>query len=275
MLEPGRIHQLVVASVDERGIWFATDAGPLLLPRRDATAAVEPGESLPVFLFRDSSGELRASLQLPSAQIGEFAYLQVRTVGVHGAFLDWGVEKDLLVPPRLQPKERMQPGRRYLVRVALDPQGRPYASARLDDWLEESCHELSNGAAVSLVAWQFTDLGVKVIVNHRWIGLLYRDEQPAGLRIGASLSGWVKRVREDGRLDITLRRVGAEGVDEAKAILLEALRRDLFLPLHDGSSPETIKQALGLSKKSFKRAVGGLYKDGVVELSATGVRLKE
>lgn len=274
MLEIGKIHRLVVEQTDDRGIWLRGDGELLLLPRKEAAAAVSVGEILPVFLFRDKSGQLQVTLRLPSAQVGEFALLKVRSSGTPGAFLDWGVEKDLLVPLSQQP-ERMQAGRSYLVRIALDREGRPYASARLDDWLEEVCTDLSAGDAVDLLLWTFTDLGAKVVVNHRYVGVVYRDELQSGMTPGLKLTGYVKRVREDGKLDITLRPVGSAGADEARRVLLAALQEENFLPLHDQSPPEAIQARLGMSKKSFKKAVGSLYKAGLVELTPEGVRLTE
>jgi predicted RNA-binding protein (virulence factor B family) len=274
MLEIGKIHRLVVDRTDERGIWLRTEDEPLLLPRKEAAAAVAVGEILAVFLFRDKNGHLQATLQLPRAQVGECALLPVRSIGSPGAFLDWGVEKDLLVPLSQQP-ERMQAGRSYLVRIALDREGRPYASARLDDWLSEVCTDLSAGEAVDLLLWTFTDLGAKVIVNHRYIGLIYRDELRGEMAPGMKLQGYVKQVREDGKLDITLRKVGSAGAEEARSILLTALRSENFLPLHDQSSPEEIQSRLGMSKKSFKKAIGNLFKTGLVTLTPEGVRLTE
>ena len=272
MLEIGKIHLLVVEKTDDRGIWLRSDGELLLLPRKDAAEAVSAGETLPVFLFRDKNGHLQATLRLPSAQVGEVALLKVRSIGSPGAFLDWGVEKDLLVPLSQQP-ERMQAGRSYLVRIALDREGRPYASARLDDWLKETCTDLSAGDAVDLLLWTFTDLGAKVVVNHRYIGVVYRDELQSGMTPGMKLSGYVKRVREDGKLDIILRKVGSAGAAEARSVILVALQREEFLPLHDQSPPEEIQARLGMSKKSFKKAVGSLFKAGLVTLTPEGVRL--
>jgi hypothetical protein len=227
---------------------------------------------LEVFLYQDVAGELQATCRLPLAQAGEFAVLTVRSVGPHGAFLDWGLAKDLLAPFRLQP-ERMQVGSRYLVKVDLDQQGRPFANARIDDCLDHGRPDLTVGDAVALLIWQFTDLGAKVIVNHRYPALLYRDELPAGVCAGMELPGYVKRLREDGKLDVTLRRVGAEGVSDARDVILKALAaHGGTLPLHDRSSPAAIEQTLGMSKKTFKKAVGGLYKDGLVTLTDEGVR---
>ena len=274
MLEIGKIHRLVVEKTDERGIWLRSDSELLLLPRKEAAEAVSAGELLPVFLFRDKSGHLQATLRLPSAQVGEFALLKVRSIGSPGAFLDWGVEKDLLVPLSQQP-ERMQAGRSYLVRIALDREGRPFASARLDDWLEETCADLRAGDAVDLLLWTFTDLGAKVVVNHRYVGVVYRDELQSGMAPGMKLTGYVKRVREDGKLDIILRKVGSEGAAEARSVILSALQEENFLPLHDQSPPEIIQARLGMSKKSFKKAVGSLLKAGLIELTPEGVRLKK
>jgi predicted RNA-binding protein (virulence factor B family) len=181
--------------------------------------------------------------------------------------------KDLLAPFRLQP-ERMQVGRRYLVKVDLDQQGRAFANARIDDCLDHGHPDLHEGDTVALLIWQLTDLGAKVIVNHRIPALLYRDELPAGTCAGMQLTGYVKRLREDGKLDVTLRKVGAEGVADARDVILKALAaHGGTLPLHDQSSPAAIQQALGMSKKTFKKAVGGLYKDGLVTLTDEGVRL--
>ena len=272
MLEIGKIHRLAVEKTDERGIWLRGDGELLLLPRKEAAAAVSAGEILAVFLFRDKSGHLQATLRLPLAQVGECALLKVRSIGTPGAFLDWGVEKDLLVPLSQQP-ERMQAGRSYLVRIALDREGRPFASARLDDWLEEVCHDLSAGDPVELLLWTFTDLGAKVVVNHRYIGVVYRDELQSGMTPGMKLTGYVKRVREDGKLDITLKQVGSAGAEAARRAILAALQEENFLALHDQSPPEIIQARLGMSKKSFKKAVGSLYKAGLVELTPEGVRL--
>ncbi|RNC71770.1 MAG: hypothetical protein ED859_03440 [Desulfuromonadales bacterium] len=272
--QPGlcRLHTLRVARVDNQGVWLEAGERLAHLPRREAPHAA-PGEEVEVFLYQDAAGELQATCRIPLAQAGEFAVLTVRSVGPHGAFLDWGLAKDLLAPYRLQP-ERMEVGRCYLVKVDLDQQGRPFANARIDDCLDRGWPGLLEGDAVALLVWQLTDLGAKVIVNHRFPALLYRDELPAGTCAGMELPGYVKRLREDGKLDVTLRKVGAEGVSAARDVILKALAaQGGSLPLHDRSSPAAIEQSLGMSKKTFKKAVGGLYKDGLVTLTDEGVRL--
>jgi predicted RNA-binding protein (virulence factor B family) len=268
-----RLHTLKVARVDKKGVWFEIGEGVAHLPRREAPS-LAPGDQVEVFLYQDSAGELQATCRQPLAQAGEFALLTVLSVGPHGAFLDWGLAKDLLAPFSLQP-DRMQVGWSYLVKVELDEQGRPFANARIDDCLDHGRPDLQVGDQVALLIRQFTDLGAKVIVNHRYPALLYRDEIPAGAGVGAPLTGYVKRLREDGKLDVTLRKVGAEGVSDARQLILDALAaHGGILPLHDGSSPEAILQTLGVSKKTFKKAVGGLYKDGLVLLTDKGISLK-
>ena len=267
-----RLHTMKVARVDRRGIWMAAGERLAHLPTREAPH-VTPGEELEVFLYQDVAGELQATCRRPLAQAGEFALLTVRSVGPHGAFLDWGLGKDLLAPFSLQP-ERMQVGKRYFVKVELDQQGRPFANARIDECLDNRRPDLHEGDQVTLVIWQLTDLGAKVIVNDLFPALLYRDEVPAGNCTGVRLTGYVKRLREDGKLDVSLRKVGAEGVADARDVILNALAdRGGKLPLHDGSSPTAIQKALGMSKKTFKKAVGGLYKDGLVALTDEGIRL--
>ena len=267
-----RLHTLKIVQIDKRGIWLEAGERLAHLPRREVPD-VKPGEQLEVFLYQDVATELQATCRPPLAQAGEFALLTVRSVGPHGAFLDWGMAKDLLAPYRLQP-ERMQVGRRYLVKVDLDQQGRAFANARIDDCLDHGQPDLHEGDAIDLLVWQLTDLGAKVIVNRRFPALLYRDELPAGACAGMQLAGYVKRLRADGKLDVTLRKVGAEGVSDARDVILKALAaHGGTLALHDRSSPAAILKVLGMSKKTFKKAVGGLYKDGLVTLTNEGVRL--
>lgn len=266
-----RLHTLKVARIDKKGVWL--EAGEMLahLPLREAPNAT-PGEELEVFLYQVIPGELQATLRPPLAQAGEFAVLKVKSITEHGAFLDWGLAKDLLVPLTLQP-ERMQQGWSYLVKIDVDQQGRPFGNARIDDCLDYGRPDLDEGDAVELIIWQLTELGAKVIVDNRYEALLYRDELPPGSYPGMELSGYLKRLREDGKIDVTLRRVGPEGVADAREVILKVLAANGgVLPLHDKSSPQEIQKILGMSKKTFKKAVGGLYKDGLVKLTDTEIR---
>jgi len=272
MLPSGQNHRLTVIRIDDQGAWLNAGGNDLLLPRKELPDGLAPGDPIEVFLQLDKSGRQTASRRQPVAEVGEFALLQVKTVGPHGAFLNWGLEKDLLSPFSEQPQKMLE-GRRYLVRICHDHEGRPIASARLEKFLEKENRDLREGEEVGLIVWTFTDLGAKVIVNHRYEGLLYHDEIPAGLKRGDQCQGFVKRLREDRRIDISLRRPGLAGIQDAREVVLTALQKTGWLPLHDQSPPEQIRSSLGLSKKVFKKALGGLYKEGLVELSHKGVRL--
>jgi len=272
MIWTGRISTLAVHHIDERGAWLDATGESVLLPKREIPHGTVAGDRLTVFVTRDPSGAYMASLRLPKAQVGEFALLTVKDVTKHGAFLDWGVEKELLIPFSEQP-ERMKPGHSYLVKVCLDSLGRTVGTARIDRCLETEEIRLEEGQSVGLTVWEFTDLGAKVIVDDLYPGLLYRDEFTPSLKRGDRIDGYVKRIREDGKIDVTLRRSGAEGARDARENLLETLKKEGFLPLHDQSSPETIREALGMSKKAFKKAVGGLYKEGLIELTSEGIKL--
>jgi len=272
MLNLGRLNTLCIESFDDRGAWLHHEDEPVLLPKRECPREAGVGTALEVFVYRTPHG-LSATLRRPSAQVGEFALMQVSEISPHGAYLDWGLDKELLVPFREQP-EPMQVGRRYLVRVRLDREERVIGSARIDKFLEPRVTGLKPGDAVTVLLWQFTDLGAKVIVNHRFGGLLYRDEIGRGMRPGDLLPGFVRTLRDDGKLDVSLRKVGSAAAKDARQVILAALADSPFLPLHDNSPPELIQQQLGLSKKQFKKAVGGLYKDGRVALGDDGIRLR-
>ncbi|TLM65589.1 MAG: hypothetical protein FDZ69_09315 [Deltaproteobacteria bacterium] len=268
------MHDLPVAAIDAQGAWLLSGRTRILLPAREVPDGLKLGVYLHVFVYIDMAGMPVATVRRPKALVGECAFLKVAKIGPHGAFLDWGLEKDLLVPVKEQP-EPMQVGRSYVVRVRLDRQGRPLGTARLDKCLSNADIELAEGAQVDLLVWRFTALGAKVVVNHRHAGLLYRDEIGNRLHVGDRLSGFVKRVRADHKLDVTLRQGATSELEAAKARIMAALAKGGgILALHDHSPPAAIEAALGISKKLFKKAVGSLYKAGAVTLSDHGIALK-
>ncbi|MDT8418814.1 MAG: S1-like domain-containing RNA-binding protein [Desulfuromonadales bacterium] len=273
MFEIGRINRLVIKKIDAQGAWLASELGPILLPEVECPPGIRPGERIEVFVYRGKDNSLTATLQRPRAQVGEFALLQVRQVSKHGAFLDWGLEKDLLVPHAEQ-TEQMLEGRSYLVKVCRDSANRVVGTAKIERCLEPEKVDLKPGQEVDLIIWKFTDLGAKVIVDNLYEALIYRDQLGSGLKRGDHLKGYVDRIRPDKKVDVSLHKGGAEGIDAAKQVIMTALAEARFLPLHDKSSPATIQQALGLSKKLFKKAVGGLYREGLVDLTPTGIRLR-
>lgn len=273
VFEIGRTNKLIIKKIDEKGAWLASEKGPVLLPDRECPEGLRIEDRIEVFVYRNSENTLLATLARPKAQVGEFALLQVRQVGKYGAFLDWGLSKDLLVPYSEQ-NEKMLEGRSYLVKVCRDNQGRVVGTAKIDLCLETEKIDLETGQEVDLVIWRFTDLGAKVIVNDLYQAVLYRDQGGSGLKRGDRLKGYISRIREDNKIDVSLRKSGAEGAESAKAVIMSALTEAGFLPLHDQSPPADIQQALGLSKKVFKKAIGGLYKEGLIELKADGIQLK-
>lgn len=273
MFIPGKSYRLPVLRIDQSVIYLKTDTTPLSLPKRMCPDNIAPGDLIEVFLYIDRNDELKATTRIPIAQVGEFALLRVTSIGPHGAFLDWGIDKDLLAPHPEQARKMLE-GRDYLVRIFSDNRNRPTASSRLEKFLTKENEDLTEGEQVDLLLWAFTDLGAKVIVNNRYEALIYRDSLPVGLKRGERLKGYVLRIREDRRIDISLKQPGAAGVSAAREVILAALAEDPFLPLHDQSPPEQIWNHLGLSKKVFKKAVGGLYKDGLIELADGGIRLK-
>ena len=274
MLAPGYRYELQIKSINEKGAWLYAEEQQLFLPRSEWPTELRPDETVEVFLYLDRDNKPVITTTLAAAQVGEFALLKVQSVGAHGVFLDWGLKKDLLAPYSEQ-AQKMVEGRSYLVHVCLDRENRPIASSRLEKFLVKENRDLREGEEVELLVWAFTDLGAKVIVNHYYEALLYRDEVPANLKRGDQCTGYVLRIRGDHRIDVTLRRPGAAGIKDARGVILEALEEDGFLALHDQSSPDEIRNQLGLSKKVFKKAVGGLYKDGVISLEDAGVRLQK
>ncbi|HKJ05768.1 MAG TPA: S1-like domain-containing RNA-binding protein [Geopsychrobacteraceae bacterium] len=273
MFEIGRNNSLKIKKIDANGAWLASESGPVLLPARECSPNLRLEDLIDVFVYRDSAEALTATLRKPKAQVGEFALLQVKQVGKYGAFLDWGLSKDLLVPYAEQ-NEKMQEGRSYLVKVCRDSQGRVVGTAKIDRCLVADEIELKEGEEVDLIIWKFTELGAKVIVNNLYEAVLYRDQVGSGLKRGDRLKGYISRIREDKKIDVSLRKSGAEGAASAKTVIMTALAETSFLPLHDQSPPADIQQRLGLSKKVFKKAIGGLYKDGLIELQTDGIRLR-
>ncbi len=275
MLEFGRMNRLEVHAIDQDGAWLRIGQEQALLSKRELTAEIAPGELLDVFVYADSSDHPVATLRRPLAEAGEFALMRTSQVNVHGAFMDWGLAKDLLIPHKEQ-LEEMRPGRSYLVNVRLDRTGRPIGTARIDKCLTSPDGTIGNGQEVDLIVWEFTDLGAKVIINHRFGGLLYNDEIGDRLKYGDRIKGYIRQIRADGKIDCTLSMGTSDDRDDAKAKIMQALVENQgFLPLHDKSPAELIQETLGLSKKLFKKGVGGLYKADLIELTDQGLRLKE
>lgn len=274
MLQVGSFNTLAVSRITASGAVFKTDEGEVLLPLRLVPAGTEVGASLNVFVYVDSEERLTATTKRPRAVVGEFALLKVKEATTVGSFLDWGLEKDLLLPfgEQIEPVRR---GDQVLVYVYLHTSGRIAASAKLEKFIRPVDATLAEGAEVELLVYACTDLGAKVLINNSFGGLVFNTEFVVKPKTGERLRGYVKKIREDGKVDITLRKGGAAEAAQDRDIILAALTAHKgFLPLTDKSTPEAIAATLRLSKKSFKKAVGGLYKDGSVTILPDGIRLR-
>jgi len=267
----GKLNQLIVTHIDQRGAWFETSLGPVLLPASEINELVVPHASLKVFILGQAGKDLCASLRLPLAQVGEFAALRVKKILPEGILFDLGRGYELPVAYDEIPF-RPREGERSLVRVELDDEGQLCGSCRIEDFLEAP-RGLKVGQSVALMVWRSTELGIKMIINGRHEGLVYAGEL-AHAQPGQQLTGYVARLREDGKVDLSLNPGGRAGIDLGRQKLLQALESSGYLPLHDKSSPEEIRRLLGLSKKQFKRAAGTLYKEQRIELTSSGIKLK-
>lgn len=248
--------------------------GEILLPAKYVPDGYDIGDIIKVFVYLDNEERLVATTEEPLAKVGDFALLRVAWTNDYGAFLDWGLLKDLFVPFSEQ-EGKMVKGNSYLVYVTIDRKSyRIYASARLDKYLSRTKPPYETDEEVDIIVWRRTDLGWKVIVNGNHSGLVFANEVFRDLKTGDRLKGYVKRVRTDGKIDIVLQRHGVAGDDDSSMRLLSAIEAQRgFLPLNDNSSPDEIYSMLGMSKKAFKRAAGKLYKQRLIIIDDDGLRL--
>jgi hypothetical protein len=271
----GKFNQLEVVAIADNGAYLdGGDLGEVLLPNRYLIESIQVGQYINVFLYLDSADRLVATTQTPLAQVGQFVSLKVIQVNKMGAFLDWGLPKDLLVPYNQQ-HTAMEVGKYYLVRVFLDQRTeRIAASSKLDKFIDIWPAEYQQGDKVNLIIGGKTDLGFKAIVNDLHWGLLYDNEIFQPLRIGKKVTGYIKQVRSDGRLDLILTRGSKNKVNDFSDKLLAHIADNGGIsPLHDKSSPELIQNTLGVSKKTFKATVGNLLKKGKIAIVKNGIKL--
>lgn len=270
----GNYNELKISRITASGAFFSSEVGEILLPGRLLPKEVSPGDVMKVFIFVDSEERLTATTKKPLAIVGEFALLKVKDNVTVGTFLDWGLEKDLLLPfgEQTSPLRR---GEKVLVRVYLHSSSRIAASARLERFLKPADDTLAEGDMVELLVYAFSDLGAKVVINSSFGGLLFNNELFTKPLCGERMCGYVKKIREDGKIDVTLRTGGAREAASDRETILVALKANKgMLSLSDKSSPEAIATLLHMSKKSFKKGIGGLYKEGMIDITPEGVRLR-
>ena len=271
----GRVNRLSVCSKAPQGVYLKALDHEILLPQKQVPADVEVGDELEVFIYTDSEDRLIATVNRPLVQWDQVASLEVKETTHFGAFLDWGLEKDLLIPDNEQ-INKLREGDKVVVLVCLDEESdRLYASTRLRDFFYAECFEYERGQEVEYIVHEFNEHGAQVIVDQSYRGMIYKDDLTKELEVGNSGIAYLKTKKKMGSLSFVSKNLGLEGVIEIKPILLQRLRQNHgFLPLNDASSPDEIRSVLNISKKVFKKAIGSLYKEGKINLEADGIRLK-
>lgn len=273
MIDIGKTNNLKVVKLQGPNIYLGLPGSPMvLLADKKPAQAYQLGDSVAAFVYVDGDGHLAASTQKARAEVGDVAWLKAASVNYYGAFLDWGVPKDLLLPFNEQTHE-VKPGRFYLVKLFADEKGRIVATMKLERFIADAPGNLQTGQAVSLIVADFTELGIKVVVDNAYWGMLYQNEIFQPLRKGQKMTGYVKKIRDDGKLDLTLHEPGYGKIDPlAERILAELDRHDGVLTLGDKSPPEAIYAVFGASKKAFKQAIGALYKKQLIVIEDLSIR---
>ena len=276
-LRLGHYNRLEVIKKLDFGLYLdGYDGEEILIPRVYVPEDTQIGDFLEVFIYRDSEDRLIATTLKPYAIVGEFAYLKVKDVSRLGVFLDWGLMKDLLVPFGEQ-THKMGLGRSYLVYIYIDEESeRIVASAKLDKFLENDSSKFTEGQEVSLIPYEYTDLGIKALIDKRVIGVIYKSEVFQNVILGEVTKGFIKKIRTDTKIDLALVRQGYDRIDNVKSQIYDLLiSKEGFLPYTDKTDSEIIYRDLQMSKKDFKKAVGGLYRDGKVRLQDNGIYINQ
>lgn len=275
MAEIGKINILKVVRETDNGVYLdGENLGEILMPRKFVTDEVRESQEAEVFIYTDSEDRLVATTETPLAKVGEFAFLKVVATSRFGAFLDWGLPKDLLVPFREQ-KAKMADGGTYLVYVYLDLQtNRIAASAKIDKFLDNTPPDYEPGDEVDLLIAEETELGYKAIVNSEHWGMLYKNQVFRPLFVGQKTKGYIGKVRDDDKIDLFSEKPGYEKVDAISQKILDELKLNRgFMAVSDTTSPEMINALFGISKKNFKKAIGSLYKKRLIIFDSDGIRL--
>lgn len=276
MINIGSINKLKVSRRFKGGLFLEAGNTEIFLPKKETPPDLKEGDEIEVFIYNKDKEELAATTEKPLAEVNEFAALTVVDIQSFGAFLDWGIEKDLFLPNRRQTKP-IRIGEKVVVRLVPDFEGQGIVGDMdLEIYFEDDISTLKEDMEVDLIVYGLSPLGFKVIVDRKYPGLVYRSEGYREPGIGDELKGYISKIREDGKLDISLKKKGYAAVSDSKELLLEAIKdAGGFLPIHDKSDPEVIKEKLGMSKKLFKKTAGGLYREGSIVIEDGGLRLKK
>lgn len=278
MLQLGKRNDMVVARKVDFGVYLdGGDIGDVLLPKRYVPEGCKVGDTINVFLYLDNEERLVATTKKSMVEVNHFAFLEVKWINEHGAFLDWGLMKDLFCPFREQ-KMKMQVGKKYVVYAYIDAVTyRIVASAKVEKFLSDEEPPYSNGDEVEILVQQKTDLGFKAIVDDKFGGMIFDNDVFKEIRTGDRMKAYIKQIRPDGKIDLSLQPSGRENVVGFAGRLLRTLveTENGFLPYHDKTSPDEIYAAFGVSKKTFKKAVGDLYKHFYITIESNGIALTD
>lgn len=276
MVQLGQYNCLTVLKYVEFGLYLdGGDGLEILMPKRYIPEGTKEGDELRVFVYQDSEARLIATNERPYATVGQIGYLRINSVNQIGAFADWGTSKELLIPHREQ-AQRMEEGRRYLIYIYIDQiSGRIAGTAKFDKYLDNVPPKFETNEEVEALVWKPTPMGWKVIINQTHTGLLYKNQIFQEIHTGERLRAWVRGVREDDKIDLSLQPLGyRQMIDPAESSILKALHNhNGFMPLTDHSTPELIAFELQMSKKTFKKAIGSLYKQERIAILPDGIKL--
>lgn len=276
MIQVGQFNSLIVQRIKDAGAYLDDGNEGILLPKRFVPNGTKIGDEINVFVYHDSENRLIATTLIPKAVVGDIALLRVVDISSHGAFVDWGLMKDLLVPKSKQISP-MRLGGDYLVSLYIDAQtGRVAASQYIEQLFSNEEISVVEKEIVDLIVYRQTDLGYAMIINKKHIGLLHQNEVFMDINIGDKLQGFIKTIRPDNKIDVTIGKPGYQKTEDESSKIMRLLQEnDGYLPYHDKSEPEEIYSFFGMSKKTFKMTLGKLFKERKIELTKTGFRLIE
>ncbi|TOH59306.1 GntR family transcriptional regulator [Vibrio parahaemolyticus] len=276
MIKIGQINSLEVIKKADFGVFLdGDDYGSVLLPNKHVPEGTELGDHIEVFLYFDSESQLAATIDKPIAQVGEWGLMKIEGINQTGAFVNWGIkEKDLLIPFSEQ-RARFTAGQNILVYVYTDKaSGRIVGTTKFNKWLDKTPANYEVNEEVDLIIAERSQLGYKAIVNGKHWGMIFPSDVFGKLFIGKKLKGYIKQVREDGKIDLSLQKVGVAKMEDLSSKIIDLLeKKGGFLPLNDKSSPEAIFDAFRTSKGTYKKTIGGLYKQGKIVIEKDGIRL--
>lgn len=276
MIQIGKYNTLTVVKLVDFGVYLdGEERGEILLPNEYVPVNCSPDDDVKVFIYFDSEDRIIATTEIPNIQVGEFAYMKVVATSGVGAFLDWGLRKDLLVPFREQ-RESMINGLSYLVYAYVDRETeRIVATSKIEKYLDQLPPLYESGQEVDLLIARKSELGYNVIINNTHWGLIYQNEIFQSLKLGQKMKGYIKGVREDEKIDVILQKPGYEKIDGLSGLILDKIRDNGgVLDISDKSAPEEIYALFGCSKKNYKKAIGSLFKQQMITIGDNEIRLK-